>query len=118
MCLSTWRLCPKNSKQAPIRKRLFEFAFEKKLIRNASKVFVVSTSESEFMKALPWFVPKMVLIDNPLPLDSTSEDLESQEHISFQKIRMLYVGRLDILHKGLKLAIRGISRLPLDLQRK
>jgi glycosyltransferase involved in cell wall biosynthesis len=107
---------PQIRNRRSLRKRLFEIMFDKNIIKNASTCFVVSDSELEMMRALQWSIPQMELIGNPLPFDLSKSDNDSYSSVPSHKFRILYVGRLDIRHKGLDLAIRAIGRLPVKTQ--
>jgi len=97
------------------RKRFFEYLFEKRYIEQCSALIAVSAGELLELKALPWNVPIVVCVPNPLPgKESYPEGLPPDR--ASKKFTLLYCGRIDIENKGLDLAIRALAPLPAAVQ--
>lgn len=107
-------LSPQAHTRGYVRKYFYKHIFELGILRDAAGVHVLGEKEAEDISAYGVEQSKIFEIPNgidldAIPIDETSESLESLVAGSKDKKKLLYIGRLDPFHKGLDLLLKGFA---------
>jgi len=93
-----------------LKKLIYGWLLEKPRFRAAAAVSVVTPSEETAVRAfVPSYQGIIRWVPNPIDMDSLSQNIWKGD-IDAQKI--VYLGRFDVLHKGIDLLIDIARRLP------
>jgi len=101
---------PNVLKRNKIKKLIFSTIFEKMKFKNASAIVAVLPQEVEEIKHyLPKYNGRIASISNPV--ESSVLKSASWEN-NFQRIIITYMGRFDVLHKGIDILFEVAKKLP------
>ena len=107
-------LLPQILRRGRSQKLLYSFLLEKRRFRNAGAIAVVTPREQENVRA---FVPRYRGIIRWMPNPVDTQSLEGQKWQGIQpessgQKRVVYLGRFDVLHKGIDRLVAIARHLP------
>jgi len=97
-------------KRSYLKKKIFLFLYEKAYLKRMDYFFIHGRQEENFIKK---YSPKSCYaLLNGFPEGKIKSSIYDQESTGpDQKLRLLFMGRLDPLHKGLDLLIKSMGQL-------
>lgn len=107
-------LLPQILRRGRVQKLLYSFLLEKRRFRNAGAIAIVTPREQENVRA---FVPRYRGIIRWMPNPVDTQSLEGQKWQGLQPDssgprRVVYLGRFDVLHKGIDRLVAIARHLP------
>lgn len=97
----------KAMERSKIRKRIYCFLFERKVVSNAKYIHLIGESEIEGTKSIFGDVPYH-LIPNGQALPK--ENIDEIRFMGHLPVRFGFIGRLDMKTKGLDLLLKGLRK--------
>lgn len=95
-----------------IKKTIALWAYERRMLEEALFVHVLSQNEVEQLKLV---APRARAVIAPNGYDSEARSHRAQAPSQDEKVHLLFIGRVALMHKGLDLLVRALSELPDNL---
>lgn len=119
MCIRCSRIITPNGGYSPAqiryrshtRKRVALFLFERRMLENALFVHVLSNNEKNQL-ALVAPGARSLVAPNGFDMERLVERSSTEEG---KVVRLLFIGRIALMHKGLDLLIQGLTKVAADV---
>lgn len=94
-------ICGNRSISTKLKKYIYDVLFEKRMIKNAAMIHCVSQREKDDSAIKH---PNIVIVNNGVNIP-----IKRNDRVIKDNINILFLGRVDIAHKGLDILLEGFS---------